>query len=546
MKRAFLWLVLLSGALFAQKPAFTSAKPTAATVYFNAAEITQRATVTLPAGTSEVVVKNVADYLYESTVQIGAPSTLTVLSVQFTNNYISEFEVDESSPALKKVRDSIIIVQKELEKNRTLRVAEQNTLQMLDKASQQYGSQTGLSVAELTKMVDYYKVKRNECALAINTFNEKEQKLNERLTDLNGRLTVTEKNTEKTSSGKLVLQVMNDVAGPVELNITYLTNNASWTPFYDLRAEGTAQPIDMLYKAQVVQNTGIDWKKVKLTLSSGTPNQNSQAPLLSAWLLRFGQAMMGYNNSNRVMNTLQGKVAGVNVEAAEELEEVVVAGYGIRDKQGIDDFTSISENQLAVTFDIDIPYDILSNGKRHSVTLKEIKLPATYRHYSVPKVEKEAFLLAELSDYSKYNLLRGEANIIFDGMYIGKTYIDPNQVTDTLNLSMGRDKKISVKREKIVDKSGTKFLSGFKEQTFTYEITIRNNKKDAVEIMVKDQYPISTDKEIEAELLQSDKATVNAETGILTWQLKLAPGETKKVRISYRVKYPKDKVIDNL
>ncbi len=214
--------------------------------------------------------------------------------------------------------------------------------------------------------------------------------------------------------------------------------------------------------------------------------------------------------------------------------------------RGVDNFTSVAENQLAITFDIDIPYDILSNGKRHSVTLKEIKLPATYRHYTVPKLEKEAFLLAELSDYSKYNLLRGEANVIFDGMYIGKTYIDPNQVTDTLNLSMGRDKKISVKREKIVDKSGTKFLSGYKEQTFTYEITIRNNKKDAIDIMVKDQYPISTDKDIETELLQSDKATINTETGILTWQLKLAAGETKKVRISYRVKYPKDKVIDNL
>ncbi|MES2485584.1 MAG: DUF4139 domain-containing protein, partial [Bacteroidota bacterium] len=166
--------------------------------------------------------------------------------------------------------------------------------------------------------------------------------------------------------------------------------------------------------------------------------------------------------------------------------------------------------------------------------------------YTVPKLEKEAFLLAELSDYSKYNLLKGEANIIFDGMYIGKTFINPNQTTDTLNLSMGRDRKVSVTREKIVDKSGTKFLSASKEQTFTYEVTVRNNKKDAIEITVKDQYPLSSDKEIEIELLQSDKAKVNAETGILTWQMKLAPGETKKVRISYRVKYPKDKVIDNL
>lgn len=539
MKKAFLWLVLLSAAAYAQKPVFTTAKPTAATVYFNAAEITERATVTLPAGTSEVVVQNVANYVNESTVQIGAPSTLTVLSVQFTNNYVAETEVTETtSPAQKKLYDSIASIQKEIQKIRTLRTAEQNTVELLDKSAGQYGNQSGLSMAELTKMVEFYKTKRNESALAIDAFNQKEEKLSQKINALSQQISAMGRPVDNSPSGRLVLQVMNDVAGPVDLDISYLTNNASWTPFYDLRADGTAQPINMLYKAQVVQNTGIDWKKVKLTLSSGTPYQNSQAPILTQWLLRFGQVMQYINNSNATVNVLQGHLAGVQTDAYKE--------KATADLSSVTNYTTVSENQLAITFDIDIPYDILSNGKRHSVTLKEIKLPATYRHYTAPKVEKEAFLLAELSDYSKYNLLRGEANVIFDGMYIGKTYIDPNQVTDTLNLSMGRDKKISVKREKIVDKSGTKFLSGFKEQTFTYEITIRNNKKDAIDIMVKDQYPISTDKEIETELLQSDKATVNAETGILTWQLKLAPGESKKVRISYRVKYPKDKVIENL
>ena len=154
--------------------------------------------------------------------------------------------------------------------------------------------------------------------------------------------------------------------------------------------------------------------------------------------------------------------------------------------------------------------------------------------------------MAEINDYSKYNLLQGEANIIFEGMYVGKTNINPNQVSDTLSLSMGRDKKISIKREKVVDKSGTKFLSGKKEQTFTFDLTVRNNKKEAIEMLLKDQYPLSSDKEIEIELLENDNAKVNIETGILTWNLNLKSSETKKIRISYRVKYPKDKVIDNL
>ena len=363
----------------------------------------------------------------------------------------------------------------------------------------------------------------------------------------------------------------------------------------------------MMYKAQVVQNTGIDWKKVKLTLSSGNPNQNNQAPILSSWFLRYGNlnAYRDGDVKSNMIQSLAGKVAGLQIKefdnevgvnqkiilrgnktvsggnqalviidgvisTAETLEQIppqtikkmdvlkglqATALYGsdgangaiiVTTKQGMDDYTEIQENQLNVSFDIDIPYDILSNGKTHSVALKEIKLPATYKYYAVPRVEKEAFLLAEISEYSKYNLLPGEANIIFEGLYVGKTMINPNQTSDTLNLSMGRDKKIAIKREKVADKSGTKFLSSKKEQTFTFDITVRNNKKESAEIVLKDQYPLSTDKEVEIEVAETNGAKENKETGILTWELKLAPNETKKIRMSYKVKYPKDKIIDNL
>ncbi|CAM3572364.1 DUF4139 domain-containing protein [Flavobacterium gelidilacus] len=536
MKKILLILTLFASIIaLAQKPIFTSAKVNAATVYTNGAELSQSTSLNLPKGTSEIVIKNVADYLNENTVQIGAPSSLTVLSVQFTQNYISEYEIDESNPAIKKVRDSINWVQKEIAKVQIDKVSHSKTVELLDKNQQVAGQNSGLNVMELMKLVDYYKVKRTELSNAITTFQEKENKLNEQLKKLNSKLEINTKNEEKTSRGKLILQVMNEVAGNVNLDINYMTNNASWQPFYDLRAENINEPINMMYKAQVVQNTGIDWKKVKLTLSSGNPNQNNEAPILQAWFLRYGYPVAyGFKDKNAKMNTIQGKASNTAV-MADEMEESSISNY-----------TSVNENQLNVSFDIDIPYDILSNGKKHSVALKEIKLPATYRYYAAPRVEKEAFLLAQINDYSKFNLLPGEANIIFEGMYVGKTFINPNQTADTLSLSMGRDKKISIKREKVTDKSGTKFLSAYKEQTFTYDITVRNNKKETIEMLLKDQYPISTDKEITIEVLEKDRAKVNEETGVMTWELKLAPNETKKIRISYLVKYPKDKIIDNL
>lgn len=538
MKKFAMLLFLVCGYAQAQKPVFTTAKVKAATVYFNSAEISQSASVTLPAGTSEVVIKNVANYLLENTLQIGAPSTVTVMSAQFTNDYISEYEPDQTSPALKKVKDSITLLQKDLALVANQKASEQKTLELLDKNNQVYGQQSGLSVAELMKMVDYYKAKRTETANAINAFALKEQKLNEVLAKLKSRLETNTGKEEKTSTGKLVLQIMSDVATSTQLDISYLTQNASWSPFYDLRADNISSPINMLYKAQVVQQTGIDWKKIKLTLSSGMPNQNSYAPELNTWFLRFG----GYDDYSYGNRDKAGyaKMAMAPVSIVPQSDTAVV------EESSVSNYTTINENQMNISFDIDLPYDILSNGKQHSVTLKEIKLPATYKHYAVPKLEQEAFLLAEINDYSKYNLLRGEANIIFEGMYIGKTHINPSQTTDTLNLSMGRDKKISVKREKVVEKSSTRFLSSGREQVFTYDIIIRNNKKETAHLTLKDQYPISTDKDIEVELLQHDSAKVDAETGALTWELNIKPAETKKIRISYRIKAPKIKPIYNL
>ena len=542
MKKIVLVLsILVSTIALAQKPIFTTAKVKAATVYFNAAELSQTASVSLPVGTSEIVIKNVADYLNESTVQIGAPNSVTVLSVQFTQNYISEYEIDEANPVIKKVRDSISWTQKEIKKVQIETYSNQQTIALLDANQNVGGANTGLNITELMKLVDFYKTKRTELDNTIVTLKEKETKLNLKLKNLNDKLEINTQKEEKNSKGKLIIQVMNEIAGLVNLDINYITNNASWTPFYDLRAENITSPINMMYKAQVTQWTGIDWKKVNLTLSSGNPNQNNQAPLLSSWFLRYTN-MYDKDGYFGVQNKLQGRASGV------QLNEVVVTGYAKKDKIKTTTTveTTINENQLNVSFDIDIPYDILSNSKPHSVALKEIQLPATYKYYAAPRVEKEAFLLAEINDYSKYNLLPGEANIIFEGLYVGKTQINPNQTSDTLNLSMGRDKKISIKREKVVDKSGTRFLSSKKEQTFTYDITVRNNKKEAAEVTLKDQYPLSTDKEVEIELLESSNAKENKETGILTWDLKLNPNETKKIRLSYKVKYPKDKIIDNL
>jgi TonB-dependent SusC/RagA subfamily outer membrane receptor len=391
------------------------------------------------------------------------------------------------------------------------------------------------------------------------------------------------------------------VAGTYDLTVSYLTMAAHWEPAYDLKVTGVSDPLQLTYKARVVQSSGIDWKKVKLSLSTSLPAQGGNAPVLTAKFLRFAEAVTAAYpafNANSAENTLADKAPGLVVLGYGTEKKMTIRGnssikspdplyivngtevspddysrigpgdiesinvlkgadatnvYGERAaagvviitlKKGVGDYLSISDNQLDVVFDIDIPYDIPSNGKEQGVELKEYKLPCNYQYYAAPVADKEAYLLGKMQGWEKLNLLPGEASITVEGTYIGRSFIDPGSTQDTLNLTLGRDKRIVVKREKITDFSSVKFLGSSKKEVFTYRITVRNNKKDKVDMMLKDQYPISTDKDIEVELMESSGASVNKDNGVLTWKVGLAPGESKEFRVSYSVKYPKDKAVN--
>jgi uncharacterized protein (TIGR02231 family) len=313
----------------------------------------------------------------------------------------------------------------------------------------------------------------------------------------------------------------------------------------------------MVYKASLTQTTGIDWKKAKLTLSTGTPNFGVAAPVLSPWYLQLYVP--------ELYKSLQGRVPGVNVNRNmiqsygddKVLSEVVVTDAmgqlkvrGVKDEEidpsTLQQYTTLNEGQLNTNFEIDLPYDIESDGQLHSVTIKDEEISCILKNYAVPRVDKEAYLLAEVADWQNLDLLPGDANIIMDDTYIGKSVIDPNTTADTLNLSLGKDKRIAVKRSLVKELSSLKTSGKESKQVFTYEVLVKNNKITDVNLLLKDQFPLSTIKEVVVTLEDGSDAMVNTETGVLTWKIDLKPGESKKVRFSYSVKYPKDKKIVNL
>ncbi|HRF25354.1 MAG TPA: DUF4139 domain-containing protein, partial [Chitinophagaceae bacterium] len=306
------------------------------------------------------------------------------------------------------------------------------------------------------------------------------------------------------------------------------------------------------------QTTGIDWKKTKLTLSTGTPNFGVAAPQLTPWYLQLyvpgiysdlqRRAAQGNAMRNNLQSALSGKVAGLEIVKADADQYRINETMAVTsiDPSTLQQYTTLTQGQLNTNFEIDLPYDVASDGQLQYVNIKDQEINCILKNYAVPRIDKEAYLLAEVADWESLDLLPGDANIIMDETYIGRSVIDPNTTADTLNLALGRDKRIDVKRSLVKELSSLKSSGGYNRQVFTYEIVVKNNKTTDINLLLKDQFPLSTIKEIEVKLEADGGAMVNNETGVLTWKMDLKPGEVKKLRFSYAVKYPKDKKITNL
>ena len=535
---------------------------TSAAVYFGyGAELTHMAKVKVDAGTKIIEINLLSTNVDINSLQISVPEEVALLS-QYYRVYYPAVPVMPKSREVEKLEDSIVLVQKEIGRINNLVSIDQEILNktgLLIEATFKSISNKPVTSDEILKLLEYYNAKIEKLKTNIYNLGQNIVLQNKRIDEIRKRIATitTVVPVKQKPYGQVFLQVICKRSGEIPVDLSYYTPNAGWTALYDIRVNSKTNKVKMVYKASLTQTTGIDWKNTKLTLSTGTPNFGVSAPILTPWYLQLyvpglytdlqKRAAAGNATRNMIQSFRDDKV----------LSEVVVSdGVGqykqqkekdlTIDPSTLQQYTTLNEGQLNTNFEIDLPYDIESDGKLHSVTIKDQEISCILKNYAVPRIDKEAYLLAEVADWQNLDLLPGDANIIMDDTYIGKSVIDPNTTADTLNLSLGRDKRIAIKRSLVKEFSSLKTTGGSSRQVFTYEILVKNNKLTDINLLLKDQFPLSTIKEVEVKFEDGSEAMVNVETGVLTWKIDLKPGESRKVRFSYSVKYPKDKKIVNL
>jgi uncharacterized protein (TIGR02231 family) len=501
------------------------------TVYPDRAQVSREANFDLLAGKTVITLKGLSPYIDAQSIQVKGYGEFTILSVNHQNNYLQNLE---ELPEVKNINDQI-------EKLRLKIEDEKAAISTLDEKQSFLIANKAIMVKEATFSLDQFRTMMDLYTTSTDQITTAKLKKNRTIKDYEKELTALQQQLadrvqkNQLPSGEITVSVTADKPGTGRMTFSYVVTNAGWYPSYDIRVDDINKPVVIYYKANVYQNTGVEWKNVKLSFSNATPWVAGDVPILNPWFIDFYTAV-GY--------ALQGKVAGLKSAApSARMEEVQMADRStVLKKEALAEVVVVEKKvgEMSVTFDVSVPYSIAPDGKVQTIEIQRTTSQADYKYVTVPKISTLAYLTGNITDWAKQSLLSGEATLYFENSYVGKSYLNVNQLNDTLTISLGTDNSILVKREKRKDFTSKKVIGANKTETFSYLITIRNNKTSAVKIIVNDQLPVSSNSSITVEAAELSGGKLNNQTGAVMWDLELKPQEKKEIVLTYSVKYPKN------
>ncbi|WP_319503663.1 mucoidy inhibitor MuiA family protein [uncultured Draconibacterium sp.] len=588
------------------------------TVSIDKAQVTRQKTAELNAGITILKFINLSPFIDAKSIQVKASGDVTVLAVNHQQNFIDKLEKSEE---VKKIEENLDDLNSQIKLEETYLSILKEELSFINDNRIIGGKNNELNISTLKEASEFYSSKLTALKLKEIERNKTLENLRKQKNELQNQLnTLTSK--KEFASGEILVKVQSKIKTNPSFELSYIVDNAGWYPTYDIRAKTINDPVEIIYKANLRQDTKVDWKNVKLSFSSSNPNSSGVAPELKTYYLDYYSLPPVYNKS---INSVSGQVVDeenqpligvtvmvpkttigvvtdmngnysitlpnnadylnfsfigcesqtlpitssvINVKMVEDvvgLEEVVVVGYGVQEDaemstqlQGRVAGVSVNktksrgaesiaipfektENQTSINFEISTPYSVNSDNKNYSVDMVVYQVPAFFQYYTVPKIEKEAYLIANITDWEKYNLLEGEANIFFEGTFVGKSLLDVRFASDTLQLSLGKDKNVTVNREKEKDFETRQFIGSKKEESKSWRTTIKNNKSQEINMVVLDQAPVSKLEEIEVNIQNISGGKLNKESGEVKWEFTLKPMEKKEFDLKYSVKYPKSR-----
>lgn len=545
-------IIIAAGLFFSFNQAYSQhivsadSKTTKATLFLSGAQVHREAKVNLKAGANIVKLTGLRPNITANSIMVEGHSSFTIVSVELKYNYLKKAQEMFEYKGLIEQREKLRWEIKKIQADKAVLMEELNVLQANQTVK---GQNETMNIERLIDYSDVYQDKQVDISIKQNTLNKKEKEANERMQKLNVQLQDIERiNNRNTAEIWVTLNTNN--ASNTAIKFNYYTYEAHWRPFYDIRTKDSDNKVDFVLKGKLLQSTGENWEKVNLVLSTGNPSLTTNLPSLSTWTVYSTKPPVYKSKGNARKKSAAPAYGGGGYDRAQAQTESMPKSLDIDGKLEENEKTvynqpiATAKNALTtIEYAVTEPYTLAGDNQYYDIDIITNETAGKKTFYTAPDYEEKAYTVVEMPEWTKLNLLNGEAAMYYNDNYVGRVMLNTEGVEDTLNLSFGPDNNLLIKRKIVHSKERGQVAGSNRIVNRTIEISVRNTKNITVELDVDDQLPIAYNKSISIEKVELAGAKYDEKTGYLSWKLKLAPGETKKIVFSYRVKYPKSSTI---
>ena len=334
---------------------------------------------------------------------------------------------------------------------------------------------------------------------------------------------------------RLILESAQDCEVPFEME--YADSSARWLSIYEIHAAADAEEIRVVSRARITQDSGEDWENVHLSLYTGNPSARQEIPEIRKLSLGFrswddgGYYAQASGTAYAMMLSPVPNMKPARAKSAPApMQQMVMTNAGEE------------EADTMTVYSLPGARTVVSGATGTTAELKTETIPVRLRVVCVPQIDDSAYLAAIVKT-AEWPMKPSDARIYLNGNYCGETFVSPDLTKEEFMLSLGRDERVSAKREELLSKTEDVLLKGQKRKIREYAIRIGNNRENPIDVLVWDQIPVSTEKQITVDRVETDGAELNEETGKLTWNLTVPGRSAAEKRFGYTVTYPKDKTL---
>jgi len=498
------------------------------TVFPDSAQVTRHFSVTVPSGESLLQLDYLpsgldASHLKAEIVKVSAPTIIRDISLLPDASDVLKY------PALISLKNEISDLEvqvKQVQKQMDLQKGRLDyAKKLVDSFTSGYGTKAGelADLDSIDKTWAFYEKTHGEVEAVLkelemslkpysDALQEKKVAYDQLLKDL------------KRATQSIGILVDSTASSSLELMLTYTVANCSWEPVYEVRAYPESEKVTVRYQVSVYQNTGENWENVSLTLSTARADMSSSIPeLYPVFLNQYEPVLM--------------RKASMKME--QEVMPMAMAVAPVADLAA----PAFEANYSSYQVTLPQHFSMKSGADRKKSLIAERELKGEFWSVVAPKYSPIVYLAAEVKNEFEMPMLSGESVLFVDDQIVGRSYLNRTPVGEKIELALGINELVTAERKSGKLTEQDRGVFGKRTRISRQYFTIIENHSDREQrVVAKDQFPVSQNEKIEVNRItpSGNDVKLDENSGLFSWDLKLAPHAKRQLETRFDVTYPED------